>query len=53
MEFEKETALCETVLFLESEPLTVKMLSNKAQLSEEVVEKCIERLKEKYSAKDS
>ena len=53
MEFEKETALCETVLFLESEPLTVKMLSNKAQLSEEVVEKCIERLKEKYKAKDS
>lgn len=53
MDFEKETALCETVLFLESEPLTVKMLSNKAQLSEEVVEKCIERLKEKYKAKDS
>lgn len=53
MEFEKETALCETVLFLESEPLTVKILSNKAQLSEEVVEKCIERLKEKYKAKDS
>ena len=53
MEFEKETALCETVLFLESEPLTVKMLSNKAQLSEEVVEKCIERLKEKYKANDS
>ena len=53
MEFEKEAALCETVLFLESEPLTVKMLSNKAQLSEEVVEKCIERLKEKYSANDS
>ena len=53
MEFEKETALCETVLFLESEPLSVKMLSNKAQLSEEVVEKCIEKLKEKYKANDS
>ena len=43
MEFNKETALCEAILFLESEPLTVKVLSNKAQLSEEVVEKCIEK----------
>ena len=48
MELKKETALCEAILFLESEPLTVKVLSNKAQLSEEVVEKCIENLKEKY-----
>ena len=53
MEFEKETTLCETVLFLESEHLTVKMLSKKAQLSEKVVKKCIERLKEKYKANDS
>ena len=53
MEFNKETALCETILFLESEPLTLKVLSNKAQLSEEVVEKCIENLKDKYSAEDS
>ena len=53
MEFNKETALCEVILFLESEPLTVKVLSNKAQLSEEVVEKCIENLQNKYSAEDS
>ena len=53
MDFNKETALVETVLFLESEPLTVKVLANKAQLSEEVTEKCIEHLKEKYSAEDS
>lgn len=53
MDFSKETALCETILFLESEPLTVKVLSNKAQLSEEVVEKCLEKLKEKYNAEDS
>ena len=46
---EKETALVEAILFLESEPLTVKVLSNKAQLSEEVVEKCIETVN-KYSA---
>ena len=53
MDFSKETALVETVLFLESEPITVKVISNKSQLSEEVVEKCIERLKEKYSNEDS
>ena len=39
MEFEKETALVETMLFLESEPATVKVISNRVQLSEEVVEK--------------
>ena len=53
MDFNKETALCEAVLFLESEPVTVKGLSNKAQLAEDVVEKCIENLKEKYSSEDS
>ena len=53
MDFGKETALVETVLFLESEPISVKVLSNKSQLSEEVVEKCLENLKEKYSAEDS
>ena len=53
MEFNKETALVETILFLESEPLTVKVLSNKAQLSEEVVDECIEKLQEKYASEDS
>ena len=53
MDFNKETALVETILFLESEPLTAKVLANKAQLSEEVTEKCLEKLKEKYSAEDS
>ena len=53
MDFNKETALVETILFLESEPLTAKVLSNKAQLSEEVTEKCLEKLKEKYAAEDS
>ena len=53
MEFNKETALVETILFLESEPLTVKVLSNKAQLSEEVVDKCIEKLQENYASEDS
>lgn len=53
MEFNKETALIETILFLESEPVPEKALASKAQLSEEVVEKCIENLKEKYAAEDS
>ena len=53
MDFNKETALVEAVLFLESEPLSVKMISNKSQLSEEVVEQCLEKLKERYSSEDS
>ena len=53
MEFTKETALIETILFLESDPVAPKVLAQKAQLSEEVTEKCIEHLKEKYSAEDS
>ncbi len=48
MDLSKETGFIETILFLESEPLPVKVLANKAQLSEEVVEKCIENLQEKY-----
>ena len=50
---DKETALVEAVLFLESEPLSVKMISNKSQLSEEVVEQCLEKLKERYNSEDS
>jgi len=53
MDFNKETALLETVLFLESEPQSIKVLSNKSQLSEEVVEKCLENLKEKYAEENS
>lgn len=53
MDFDKETALVEAVLFLESEPLSVKMLSNKSQLSEDVVEKSLDKLKEKYSNDNS
>ena len=53
MELEKETGLIETIFFLESEPLTVKNLATKAQLSEEVTEQCIENLKEKYSESSS
>lgn len=53
MELEKETALVETVLFLESEPITEKMIANISSLSEDVVRSCIEHLKEKYSLANS
>ena len=48
MELEKETALVETILFLESEPVNEKVIASVSQLSIEVVQKCIENLKEKY-----
>lgn len=53
MEYSKETGLIETILFLESEPLPVKVLANRAQLSEEMTEICIENLKEKYADESS
>ena len=53
MELEKETALVETVLFLESEPVSEKTISHAAELSEEVVRVCLENLKEKYGAENS
>lgn len=49
----RETALVEAVLFLEHEPQTVKSLAGTAQLSEDVVNQCLEKLKEKYSAENS
>ena len=53
MDLKKETALVETILFLESEPMVVKSISAVAQLSEEIVEACLEKLKEKYTGEDS
>ena len=50
MEFEKESALIEAILFLESEPVTEKSLSAISELSEEVVRKSLEVLKEKYKS---
>lgn len=47
MELEKETALIETILFLESEPVAEKNLASVSQLSPEVVTKCLNNLKEK------
>ena len=53
LHLEKETALIEAILFLESEPLTEKSLSTVAQLSLEVVQQCLELLKEKYRSENS
>jgi segregation and condensation protein B len=49
MDLEKETALVEAVLFLESEPATEKTIGSISQLSIEVVQKCIENLKQKFA----
>ena len=49
LNLDTETALLETVLFLESEPQTVENLSKITKMAPNVIEECIERLKEKYS----
>ena len=46
-------ALVETVLFLESDPLTVDAIANISQLAKDVVEKCLDELKDKYAAENS
>ena len=53
LNLDTETALLETVLFLESEPQTVENLSKITKMAPNVIEECIEPLKEKYSNADS
>lgn len=53
MDLNREMGLCEAILFLESDPITLKNLALKAELSEEVVSECLEGLKEKYEAQNS
>ena len=50
---DKETALIEAILFLESEPQSEESLSRISELSADVVEIAIANLKEKYMAEDS
>ena len=45
---DKETALIEAILFLESEPQSEESLSRISELSADVVEIAIANLKEKY-----
>jgi len=53
IDLNRELAIVEAVLFLESEPLNLEALSESAQLSKEVVQDCLELLKEKYAAENS
>lgn len=50
---EKEAGLVEAVLFLDSEPLPLSSIAKISQLAEDVVEKCLDLLREKYSAETS
>ena len=49
MNLDKETAIVEAVLFLDSEPLTEDEISKISELSKDVVHAAIEKLHEKYS----
>ncbi|MDE7392462.1 MAG: SMC-Scp complex subunit ScpB, partial [Treponemataceae bacterium] len=53
LNLEKETALVETVLFLESEPVSVDGIAGISQLAKDVVEACLDALREKYAGEDS
>ena len=53
MNLDNEAALVEAILFLESEPLAEKTIALIAELSEEVVQKSLGVLKQKYSADNS
>lgn len=53
MNLDNEAALVEAILFLESEPLAEKTIALIAELSEEVVQKTLEVLKQKYKAENS
>lgn len=52
VELKKETGLLEAVLFLESQPLTSEAIASITELSKDIVETCLEKLKEKYSAEN-
>ncbi|MCQ2247782.1 MAG: SMC-Scp complex subunit ScpB [Treponema sp.] len=53
LNLDTETALLECVLFLESEPQTVESLAKITKFGDNVVEHCLEQLKEKYANADS
>lgn len=50
---EREAGLVETVLFLESEPLSAEAISRVAKIAVDIVEDCISLLREKYGADSS
>jgi segregation and condensation protein B len=53
MELEQETALIESILFLETEPIDIKTLCRISALSEEVVREGLLQLKNRYSESSS
>lgn len=50
---DKETALVEAILFLESESQSIQNISRISELSEDVVQMALENLEEKYRSEDS
>lgn len=48
LNLDKEAALLESILFLESEPLNLAALAKLSTLSKEIVEKALDQLKESY-----
>jgi segregation and condensation protein B len=53
LKLEKETALIEAILYLESDPLDEEGLSRISGLSREAVKKALDNLSERYKAEDS
>lgn len=53
IQLDKETALVEAILFLESEPQGEQNLARISELSEDVVRIALDKLREKYLAEDS
>lgn len=49
LDLNRETALLETVLFLENEPVDIKTLSRITDFSRDVIKKCLSALQAKYN----
>lgn len=49
MDLNRETALLETVLFLENEPLDMRTLSRVTGFSRDIIKKCLFSLKDRYN----
>ncbi|MFO7729377.1 MAG: SMC-Scp complex subunit ScpB [Spirochaetia bacterium] len=52
MKLEREAALIEAILFLESEPVEVVKLARYSQLPQDIVERVLLQLKEEYARED-
>ncbi|HKK66446.1 MAG TPA: SMC-Scp complex subunit ScpB, partial [Clostridia bacterium] len=52
MKLEREAALIEAILFLESEPVEVEKLARYSQLPQDIVERVLLQLKEEYARDD-